>query len=98
MSDLPNPAPPVVRHEFSSPDGLFPPLAKGVHVRLSLHCYLPLNIRDSSVSTTMGYGMDGWGSISGRGKIIVFSIASKSTLGPTQPPIQWASRGKAAGA
>jgi hypothetical protein len=34
-----------------------------------------------------GYGLDGRGSIPGRSR--VFSIASRPTLGPTQPPIQW---------
>jgi hypothetical protein len=37
----------------------------------------------------MGYSLDGWGSIPGRGKIFLFSIASILALGPNQPPIQW---------
>jgi hypothetical protein len=37
----------------------------------------------------MGYGLDGQGSISGRGKIFLFSAASRPDLGPTQLPIQW---------
>jgi hypothetical protein len=37
----------------------------------------------------MGYGLDGQGSIPGRGKIFLFSTASRPVLGPTQPPIQW---------
>jgi hypothetical protein len=32
----------------------------------------------------------GWGLIPRRGKILLFSIASRLALGPTQPPIQWA--------
>jgi hypothetical protein len=31
------------------------------------------------------------GSIPGRGKIFLFSIASRPPLGPTEPPIQWVS-------
>jgi hypothetical protein len=37
----------------------------------------------------MGYGLDGRVSIPGRGKILLFSIATRPDLGPTQPPIQW---------
>jgi hypothetical protein len=33
--------------------------------------------------------MDGRGSIRGRGKIFLFSITSRSALGPTQSPIRW---------
>jgi hypothetical protein len=43
----------------------------------------------SSVGIAMGYGLDGWGSIPGRGKNFIFSIMSRPALGPTQPPIQW---------
>jgi hypothetical protein len=38
------------------------------------------------------YGLEGLGSIPGRGKIFPFSISSMWTLGPTQPPIQWVPR------
>jgi hypothetical protein len=31
----------------------------------------------------------GWGLIPGRGKILLFSTASRPALGPTQPPIRW---------
>jgi hypothetical protein len=44
---------------------------------------------DSSVGVGMGYRPDGRCSIPGRGKIFLFSIASRLVLGPTQPPIQW---------
>jgi hypothetical protein len=44
---------------------------------------------DSSVGITTGYGLDGRGSNPGRGKIFVFSKASRPALGTTQPPIQW---------
>jgi hypothetical protein len=39
--------------------------------------------RDSSVSIATGYWLDG------RGKIFLFSTASRAALRPTQPPIQW---------
>jgi hypothetical protein len=35
-----------------------------------------------------GYGQDGRGWIPGKDTIFLFSIASRLTLGPTQPPIQ----------
>jgi hypothetical protein len=35
-----------------------------------------------------GYGLDGWNSIPGKGKIF-FSTPSMQALGPTQPPMQW---------
>jgi hypothetical protein len=44
---------------------------------------------DSSVGIATGYRQDGRGSIRGRGKIFLFSTASRPALGPTQPPIQW---------
>jgi hypothetical protein len=46
----------------------------------------------SKVGIAMGYGLDGSGSIPGRGNIFLFSIASRPALGPTQPPIQWVPR------
>jgi hypothetical protein len=45
--------------------------------------------RDSSVGIVMGYWVDDQGWIPGKGRIILFSIASGQALGPTQPPIQW---------
>jgi hypothetical protein len=44
--------------------------------------------QNSSVGITTGYGLDGRGSIPGRGKIFFF-ILSRPALGPTQHPIQW---------
>jgi hypothetical protein len=44
---------------------------------------------DISVSIVTGYRLDGPGSIPARGKISLFSISSRATLGPTQSPIQW---------
>jgi hypothetical protein len=44
---------------------------------------------DSPVSIVLGYRLDGWGLIPSRGKILLFSIASTSALGPSQQPIQW---------
>jgi hypothetical protein len=54
--------------------------------------------RDSSDSITMSYGLDGRGSIPGRGKIFLYSVESRSALGPTQPPIQWVSAALSPGA
>jgi hypothetical protein len=49
-------------------------------------------ITSSSVGIAMGYGIDGWGSIPGRGnRLFLFSTASKRALGYTQPPVQWVS-------
>jgi hypothetical protein len=49
--------------------------------------------RDSSVGIALGYGLDDWGSRvhSGGGGlgIFLFTTASRTALGPTQPPIQW---------
>jgi hypothetical protein len=43
---------------------------------------------DSSINISMGYGLDGRGSILGRGKVnFFFSTASRLVLRPTQPPI-----------
>jgi hypothetical protein len=44
---------------------------------------------DSSVGIVTGYGLDCRGSVPDRGEIILFSIASRPTFGPTQPPIKW---------
>jgi hypothetical protein len=44
--------------------------------------------RDSSVGIATGYGLDCRVSIPGRGKIFVFSTASRQALGSIQPPIQ----------
>jgi hypothetical protein len=41
----------------------------------------------SVVTFRMGYGLDGWGSIHGKGKRFFFT-ESRRALGPTQPPIQ----------
>jgi hypothetical protein len=46
-------------------------------------------MRDSSVVIVTGYGLDSRGAIPGRYKIFLFSIASRPSLGPAQPPIQW---------
>jgi hypothetical protein len=37
----------------------------------------------------MGYGLNGQGFIPSRGKIFLFSTASRPAMGPTQPPIKW---------
>jgi hypothetical protein len=49
--------------------------------------------RDNSVGIALGYGLDDWGSrvrfpALGLG-IFLFTTASRTALGPTQPPIQW---------
>jgi hypothetical protein len=46
--------------------------------------------RDSSVIIASGYGIDCRGSVPLRGKVFIFSTASRPVLGPTQPPILWA--------
>jgi hypothetical protein len=38
----------------------------------------------------MGYGLDSHGWMSSRGKIFVFSTASRVALEFTQPPTEWA--------
>jgi hypothetical protein len=51
-------------------------------------CYV--GSRGSSVGIALGYELDDWGSIPGRGVgIFLFTTASRTALGPTQPPIQW---------
>jgi hypothetical protein len=53
-------------------------------------CYLASSgSRDSSVGIEMDYGLDGWGSITDRGKTFLFSTASRPALGATKPPTQW---------
>jgi hypothetical protein len=41
------------------------------------------------VGIATGYGLDGLGSIPGRGKIFLFCTSSRPTLGSTKPPTQW---------
>jgi hypothetical protein len=50
-----------------------------------------------SVSIATAYGLDDRGSVPGRGKIFLYSTASRPTLGPTQPPSQWVSGGVSPG-
>jgi hypothetical protein len=48
--------------------------------------------RDSSVGIALGYGLDDWGSrvrFPAEAEIFLFTIASRTALGPIQPPIQW---------
>jgi hypothetical protein len=50
--------------------------------------------RDSSVGTALGYGLDDRGSrVDSRRElgIFLFTTASRTALGPTQPPVQWVS-------
>jgi hypothetical protein len=37
----------------------------------------------------MGWRLDDWGSIPGRGNIFLFLIASRPSLGLIQPLVQW---------
>jgi hypothetical protein len=48
----------------------------------------PENSRDNSVGIETGYGMDGRGSMPGRGKTFLFCIESRTAMGPTQPLIR----------
>jgi hypothetical protein len=45
--------------------------------------------RVSSVGIATSYELNGRGSIPGRGKVFLISIASRPALESTQPPIQW---------
>jgi len=47
-----------------------------------------------SRSQSLGYGLNDWGSIPGRGNdgIFHFAIASREALDPTQPSLHWAPR------
>jgi hypothetical protein len=57
-------------------------------------------LRDSTFNIlwlATSYGLEGRGSVPGRGKIFLFSIASSPVLGPTQPTIQWVSRSLSSG-
>jgi hypothetical protein len=44
---------------------------------------------DTSIGIVTSYGLDDQGSVPGRGKIFLFSAASRPDVGPTQPPVQW---------
>jgi hypothetical protein len=50
---------------------------------------LYMDVCDRSVGIATGYGLDDRGSNLCRGKIFLFSTASRPALGHTQPPIQW---------
>jgi hypothetical protein len=59
-------------------------------ISLSLYMvHLGSGSRDSSVGMPTDYELDGYGSISGRVKIFLFSTMFRPDLGPTQRPIQW---------
>jgi hypothetical protein len=45
------------------------------------------NGRYGLVDVATGYRLDGRGSIPSKGKIFLFSIASRPALGPTHPPL-----------
>jgi hypothetical protein len=52
-----------------------------------------IKIRHGSVGIALGYGLDVRGSrvrlLAGGVGIFLFTAASRTALGPTQPPIQW---------
>jgi hypothetical protein len=48
-----------------------------------------LKSRDSAVSIATGYRVDGQGSSPDRIKNVLFSMLSRSVLGPTRPAVQW---------
>jgi hypothetical protein len=45
--------------------------------------------KDTSVGVATDYELDNWGSYRGKGKIVLFSIASRPALGSSRPPMQW---------
>jgi hypothetical protein len=51
--------------------------------------FYELSLNNLGVRIATGYGMDGRGSISSRGKIFLFSTLYRLALVPTQPPFQW---------
>jgi hypothetical protein len=57
-----------------------------------INSLLSFKSRDNSVGIVLGYGLDDRGSRvrfpAGTGNFL-FTIASRTALGPTQPPIQW---------
>jgi hypothetical protein len=67
--------------------------------------FVRFGTRDSAVGIATGYGLDDQGfgvRVPVGGKNFHFSMSSRSTLGPTQPSIQWvpgapSPSGKAAG-
>jgi hypothetical protein len=54
------------------------------------HSTLTLKSRDSSVGIALGYGLDDRESrVRFPAGVFLFTTASRASLGPTQPPIQW---------
>jgi hypothetical protein len=59
-------------------------------VLIQLYQYIEYGSRDISVGIAMGYGLDGPGSIPGRGTLFFSnSQGPRLALGATQRPIQW---------
>jgi hypothetical protein len=61
------------------------------------YAYIPLDAGGSSVGIAAGYGLDIRGSFLVRGKYCFLLTASRLTLGPFQPAIQWMSRALSSG-
>jgi hypothetical protein len=57
-----------------------------------MHAKVQISVRyvgGSSVGIGTVYGLGGRGSFPSRGRDFLYSTASRSALGPTQPPIHW---------
>jgi hypothetical protein len=76
-----------------------------IETRISTKLPAPLAVytyvKNSSVSIVTGYGLDGWGSIPGRGKRFFYNPSVHTDPGATQSPVHWVPessfpRGKAA--
>jgi hypothetical protein len=62
---------------------------------LASHTFLTITYKHISIGVGIGqkgYVLDDWISIPDRGKIFLFSTASRPVLGPNRPPIQWVPR------
>jgi hypothetical protein len=91
---FPSGFPTKILHSFSFPYACYMLLGRPAHY-LTNFWYTKDTVRstsrDSSVSITTGYGLDGRRSILGKGEIFLFSTASRAAQGSAQPPIQWVS-------
>jgi hypothetical protein len=60
-----------------------------LHVTMICRILLSLESLVSSIGIAASYVLNVQFSVIGRGKIPLFFIASRSALGPMQPPLQW---------